>query len=185
MLVRLVQSLNADFPIFFTDGGMMMLAREEQSENAKSPISVSNSGMLMFLREEQSRKVNVSIFVTDSGMLILIREEQPENAPAPISVTDGGILTLVREELSLKAWSSIFVTDSDMMPTPYFILYLRVLINALTHFLISKHTIHITHTIANNPYVVSATTISKRTHIRILFKHQFNYLVISENTVTL
>ena len=86
-MVRLLQPLNAESPIFVTPSGMTMPVREEHLENAEFPIEVTLSGMTMLVREVQPTNASSPMVVTPSGMMMLVREERPLKAESAIAVT--------------------------------------------------------------------------------------------------
>ena len=68
MLVRLVQSENASFPIVVTLLGISMLVRP-QPLNASSPIVVTLLGITVFLQPKKSVFVAVSIIALQLFLL--------------------------------------------------------------------------------------------------------------------
>ena len=74
--------LNAFFPIVLTFAGIVIVVREVQSWNAESPIFVTLSGIIIRARELQPLNAAVPIFVTLSGIVIVLRAEHPQNIPS-------------------------------------------------------------------------------------------------------
>jgi hypothetical protein len=91
MLVRLLQPLNAKFPMLVTRSGMVMLVRLLQPQNAESPIVFTPSGITMLSRPPvQNRPAGISVI--PSGSCIVLMDWQNSNAPAPSFVTVDGIV---------------------------------------------------------------------------------------------
>ena len=88
MLVRPLQTENAEEPIDVTLLGIVTLVSPVQSWNAQSPIDVTLSGIVTLVSPVQYENAQSPIDVTLSGIVTLVRFVQSENAPSPIDVTE-------------------------------------------------------------------------------------------------
>ena len=145
ILVRLLQSSNAYFPIVVTLSGIVTLVRLLQFSNAYSPILVTLSGIVTLVRLLQPENAFSPIVVTLSGIVYSVapqpianelitpsiikhlwsvdanlplnscRLRQPANALFPILVTLSGMVILVRLLQYKNAYQPISVTPSGIV----------------------------------------------------------------------
>ena len=79
-------------PISVTLFGIVMLVKLLQSSNAESPMLVTLSGIVMLVKLSQYSNALLPMLVTPSGIVMLVRLLQPLNALYSMLVTLSGIV---------------------------------------------------------------------------------------------
>ena len=99
MLVSLWQFMNASSSMLVSwlFSANLMLVRPVQSWNAESPMHVTLSGMVILVKPEQPWKADSPMLVMLLGMVILVKLEQPWNAEVPMLVPS--VITTVLSEV--------------------------------------------------------------------------------------
>ena len=75
--------LPVPFTVFPTKGNVI-LVRPVQSRNAEEPMLVTLSGIVILVKPVQPEKAEYPMLVTPLPMVTLVRPVQPENARAPM-----------------------------------------------------------------------------------------------------
>lgn len=95
-----VHPIKAEFPILFTEIGIVTNSNDEQSEKAFSPIKFKEDGLLNVtcFSDVHLLKALIPICVTEEGIIIEDSFEHSSKAFHPISVTEEGIVISIKEE---------------------------------------------------------------------------------------
>ena len=124
-LVRLLQALNASFPMLVTELGMVTLVRLLQPENEYHPMLVTELGIIVVLQPAISVLVDFSMIALQlsresyfgllTSTVTKLKPLQRENAEFPMLVTELGMVTLVRPLQPWNAYSPMLVTELGMV----------------------------------------------------------------------
>lgn len=125
---RLEHLQKAQFPIYVTLFGILMLVSDLHHEKAMFPMFVILFGILMLVRDSHHEKASFPIFVTLLGILMLLSDLHFQKARSPIFVTPSGMMQFVSFDiyaisvvLSLlnKTWCSYINSFDSLYNLPF------------------------------------------------------------------